>query len=267
MVNNMASNHSAPLFIQKTGTTGWLVFNRPDKQNAITFSMWRDIPRLVKVLDNDTDVRIIALRGAGDRAFSAGADIAEFDKVRSGADAGRNYDAANDAAFRAVAGAAKPTIAMINGFCLGGGLALALNCDLRLASSGASFAIPAAKLGVGYAPHWVHQLVSIVGPAHAKEIFFSGERLGARRALHMGLVNRVVDEAELADETARLMAQIAQNAPLTIHAIKAAIDAYAHHDHDKAHLQDLAENCYDSADFIEGRKAFLDKRKPVFKGT
>ena len=266
MVNKMALKSTAPLFAQKTGTTGWLVFNRPDRQNAITYSMWRDIPRLVDELERDRDVRIIALRGAGKRAFSAGADISEFDEVRSGADAGRNYDAANDAAFRALAQANKPTIAMIHGYCLGGGLALALNCDLRLASKSASFAIPAAKLGVGYAPHWVHQLVSVVGPAHAKEIFFSGERFDAGRALHMGLVNTVVDDDRLEDETGRLMAQIAQNAPLTIRAIKAAIDACAFHDHDRTHLQELAEICYDSADFIEGRKAFLGKRPPVFKG-
>ncbi len=257
---------SLPLFVQITGATGWLVFNRPDKQNAITQAMWRDIPRLLEQLDRDSQVRVIALRGAGGRAFSAGADIAEFDKLRSGADAGRNYDAANDAAFQALANAKKPTIAMINGFCLGGGLALALNCDLRLASRNASFAIPAARLGVGYAPRWVHQLVSIVGPAHAKEIFFSGKRFGAQRALAMGLINQMFDAEELETQTGQFMEQIAQNAPLTIRAIKAAIDACAFYGHDKAHLQHLAEACYDSADFIEGRRAFLQKRKPVFEG-
>ncbi len=262
----MTENH-APLHMDRRGAVGWLVFNRPHKRNAITYEMWRQIPHMVAELDADPEVRIIALRGAGSEAFSAGADIGEFAEVRAGADAGRHYDAANDAAFRAVAMAKKPTLAMISGHCLGGGLALAINCDLRIAAENASFAIPAARLGVGYAPQWVGTLVAIAGAGHAKEILFTARTYHARQALELGLVHHAVPDSDLEAVTEGVIGAISANAPLTIRAVKAAIDAYAvGHPDNLAALQDLAEICYDSEDFAEGRAAFMEKRKPQFEG-
>lgn len=263
----MAETELPSLYIERRGAVGWLVFNRPQKRNAITYDMWRQIPQLVTDLDTDPDIRIIALRGAGREAFSAGADIGEFAEIRSGADAGRNYDVANDAAFRAVGSAKKPTLAMISGHCLGGGLALAINCDLRIAAENAKFAIPAAKLGVGYAPQWVGTLVSIAGAGHAKEILFTARTYHARQALELGLVHHCVPDNDLQAVTDGVIGSISANAPLTIAAVKAAIDAYASgHPSDLAALQKLAEICYDSVDFAEGRQAFMEKRKAVFEG-
>ncbi len=263
----MSDSELPPLYVDRQGAVGWLVCNRPEKRNAITYDMWRQIPDIVADLDADPGIRIIALRGTGTEAFSAGADIGEFADVRSGADAGRNYDAANDAAFRAMGTAKKPTLAMIAGHCLGGGLALAINCDLRIAAENAKFAIPAAKLGVGYAPQWVGTLVSIAGAGHAKEILFTARTYHARQAVELGLIHHCVPDNDLEAVTDGVITSISSNAPLTIRAVKAAIDAYAcGHPDDLAALQDLAEICYDSVDFAEGRQAFMEKRKAVFQG-
>lgn len=245
----------------------WIVADNAARMNAWTSAMWASLPALVAAAEADDEARVIVLRGAGEKAFSAGADISEFDDKRSGA-AARQYDDLNHAAFAALTGAGKPTIAMIHGFCLGGGLALSLCCDLRLSDDRAQFSIPAAKLGIGYNPRWVRPLLAAVSPARAKEILFTGRRFKAGEAAAMGLVNRVVAPERLLAETCELAGEIARNAPLTIRAAKLTIDALARHPEsaDTEALDRLVEACFTSEDYAEGRRAFLDKRPPDFKG-
>lgn len=251
----------------REGPFAWITFDSPRRMNALTATMWEDLPRVIGDAEREPQVRVVILRGAGDEAFSAGADISEFETERTGARAKR-YDELNHAAFSAVADCRKPTIAMINGFCLGGGLEIALCCDLRLASHGASFAIPSAKLGIGYDPRWIRPLLASVAPTHAKEILFTGRRFSDREALAMGLVNRLHAATELEAATRGLGEEIAANAPLAVHAAKASIDALADTAEtvDFAALDALVQACSASEDYAEGRAAFLQKRKPVFKG-
>jgi enoyl-CoA hydratase/carnithine racemase len=229
--------------------------------------MWGAIPRLMAEAEADPGVRVIVLKGAGGKAFSAGADISEFDSARTG-DAATAYDALNHAAFEALLQANKPTLAMIEGFCLGGGLGIAACCDLRLANDAATFAIPAAKLGLGYHPRWVRTLLTLAPPASVKELLFTGRRFSAAEALQMGLVNRVHPPTALDAETRALADTIAANAPMTIRAAKAAIDELTLKPEtpDIGRLEALVKACFQSADYAEGRKAFGEKRKPIFKG-
>lgn len=245
----------------------WLSISNPPRMNALTASMWGSIPELCAEAEGRSDVRLVVLRGAGERAFSAGADISEFQTARTGA-AARDYDALNHAAFGALIGLAKPTIAMIHGFCLGGGLGLAACCDLRFADEGSQYAIPAAKLGIGYDPRWVRTLLEIAPPSRVKELIFTGRRFNADEALAMGLINRVVPSQRLEGEVAAIAAEIAANAPLTIRAAKAAINGLTRQPEsaDLSELTSLVRACFESEDYAEGRRAFLEKRKPRFEG-
>ncbi|RME96220.1 MAG: enoyl-CoA hydratase, partial [Alphaproteobacteria bacterium] len=212
-------------------------------------------------------IRVIILQGAGERAFSAGADISEFGEARTG-DAAQAYDALNHAAFDAVMDCAKPTIAKIKGFCMGGGLELALCCDLRVAAEGSSFAIPAARLGIGYNARWIRPLLSALSASRAKEILFTGERFDHMQAREIGLINRLCSPDALEEETVRLAQTIAENAPLSVRAAKAAIDEFLKRPEnpDYALLDRLVAECFASEDYVEGRTAFAEKRKPVFRG-
>lgn len=242
--------------------------DNPGRMNAMTAAMWAELPRLLQAADADPGVRVVVVRGAGTRAFSAGADISQFETERSGGSAGA-YDELNDAAFRAVTGAVKPTIAMIHGFCLGGGLAIAACCDLRLCDEAAQFSIPPAKLGIGYNQRWVRPLLALASAPSVKELIFTGRRYSAGEAAAMGLVNRILPTEELEPATYALAAEIVANAPLTIRAAKLAIDELSRHpEHpDVAKLDAAVQACFDSADYNEGRRAFLEKRKPQFKGA
>lgn len=237
------------------------------RMNALTAAMWGALPALIDQAVADPAVRVIVLTGAGTRAFCAGADISEFDTQRAG-DAVQTYDALNHAAFDALTTCPKPTIAMIHGFCLGGGLGLALACDLRIADQDATFGIPAAKLGIGYNPRWIGPILRAVTPASAKLIFFSGRRFSANDALAMGLVGQLTARDDLEAVTLALAAEIAANAPLSVAAAKAMVDELAQRpgSADIARLDQHVAVCFDSADYAEGRRAFLEKRKPVFHG-
>lgn len=244
-----------------------LTLSNPLRLNAMTAAMWAAIPPHMATAEADPSVRVIVVRGAGQRAFSAGADISEFAESRTGP-AAAHYNDLNHAAFAALEGASKPTVAMIHGPCLGGGLAIAACCDLRWADTAAQFSIPAAKLGIGYDPRWIRPLLRILSPPHVKELLFTARRLTAADALSIGLVNRLAAPDALADSVAALGADIASNAPLTLRAAKASIDALARQPErtDLSSLDALVATCFKSDDYAEGCRAFMEKRKPVFGG-
>lgn len=257
----------AALRLERDGEIAWIIADNPSRMNALTAAMWGALPDLLNDAERDPAVRVIVLRGAGSRAFSAGADISEFESARTGEKTAA-YDALSHAAFTALSGCTKPTIAMIHGFCLGGGLGLALSTDLRLADEAAEFAIPAAKLGLGYNARWVRPLLAAVPPARAKEMLFTARRFKVAEAAAMGLVNQVVAASELETRTLALAEEIAANAPLTVRAAKRTIDELVRHPEapDMEALDAAIAACFDSDDYAEGRRAFLEKRKPRFHG-
>ena len=250
------------------GAIGWMVFNNPDRRNAVSSEMWAAIPAIMDAFEADPAVRVIVLTGAGDKAFVAGADISQFEQQRATPEQVAAYEAISDEAGRRIATSPKPTIAMISGFCIGGGVGIAIGADLRIAGEGAKFGIPATRLGLGYGPSGVKKLMDLVGPSHVKEIFFTARHFTAAEALGMGLVNRVVPDAELEAYVRTYCATIADNAPLTMQAVKRTVAelSKASPDADLAICDRLVQACFDSEDYVEGRRAFMEKRRPVFKG-
>jgi enoyl-CoA hydratase/carnithine racemase len=214
------------LVATKEGAIGWIVFNNPERHNAVSLEMWQSLPLVLDAFTADPDVRVIVLRGAGEKAFVSGADISQFKEKRSSAEAVKIYNATSDAASEALRNCAKPTIAMIRGYCIGGGTATAVNCDIRIAAEDARFGVPAAKLGLGYRFSGISRLSTLVGPQFAAEIFFTARQFNAHEALQMNLVNRVVPVAELDKFTREYVQTIANNAPLTIAAVKRALIEY-----------------------------------------
>lgn len=254
------------LRVEREGPVGRLVLDNPERRNAIGAQMWLGIPPAIADFDADDSVRVIVIRGEGTAAFAAGADISEFEKNRSSGDQVKAYEDATGAAHHAIESSPKPVIALIHGFCVGGGLAVALSCDLRYADASSRFAIPAAKLGLGYGVHGTNRLVATVGHAFAREIMFSARRYEAGEALAMGLVHRVLPDADLDAYVAKVAGELAANAPLTIAASKAVINALAAADGDYPAAEAAVARCMKSEDYVEGRRAFMEKRPPVFKG-
>ncbi len=248
------------------GPVGWMVFNNPARRNAVSLEMWEAMPRALERFEGDPAVRVIVLRGAGEQAFVAGADISQFEQQRSSAASIAQYDAISGRATAALAQAGKPTIATIHGYCIGGGVGIAAACDLRFAADTARFGVPAAKLGLGYAMPGVKQLMDLVGPAYTKEIFYTARQLSAAEAHGMGLVNRVVAAAELEDLVQATCAMIAANAPLTIHALKRTVGDLCRNPAGRTLSDQLVAACFASEDYVEGRRAFMENRKPVFTG-
>ncbi|HEX2843278.1 enoyl-CoA hydratase [Hyphomicrobium sp.] len=255
------------LLLEVEGAIAWIVASNPERMNAFTAGMWAKIPQHVRAAEDNPAVRVIVLRGDGMRAFSAGADISEFESARTGASAA-DYDRLNHEAFAALLSATKPVIAMIHGFCLGGGLGIAACADLRIADHKAQFAIPAAKLGLGYNPRWVPPLLVLAAPAFIKEMLFTGRRFSSSEAERIGLVNRVTDPDTLEEAVRTLASDIAANAPLSVRAAKLTIDEMVRHPEtpETSKLDAAVAACFDSADYAEGRRAFLEKRKPAFQG-
>jgi len=253
---------------RKDGHIGWMIFNNPQRRNALSLDMWQAIPAVLAAFEADPDIRAIVFKGAGDKAFVAGADISQFEELRANREANDVYSSESAAATKAMVGLSKPSIAMIKGYCIGGGLAVALTCDLRVCSQDSRFAIPAARLGLGYGFEGVKALTDVVGPSFAKEILFTARHLSADDALRICLVNKVTTEDDLEQATRDYAGMIADNAPLTVKAAKLAVGE-ALRDPEKRRLDTVAravDACFESADYAEGRKAFLEKRHPVFKG-
>jgi enoyl-CoA hydratase/carnithine racemase len=264
MIELPSTTPSLQAFID--GSIGWLVLNRPERRNALNAEMWSAIPSLMKSLDTSADVRVIVVRGAGNEAFAAGADISEFDETRNGAEAAKDYEDLNGAALASIRNTARPVIAMIQGFCIGGGLAVALACDLRLADDSAVFALPPARLGLAYPLDGLRDLVAAVGVPAAKDMLFTARRIDAKEAMGLGLIGRLAGNAEA--DTRELCATIAAGAPLSITHAKHALGLITSR---PGHATDLdvaamSARCFNSLDYSEGRKAFSEKRKPNFTG-
>ncbi|HEV2629707.1 MAG TPA: enoyl-CoA hydratase [Pseudolabrys sp.] len=254
---------------RKEGGIGYLIFNNPERHNAVSLEMWEAASHYLEDFRNDSAVRVVVLTGAGGKAFVSGADISKFAKERSTKEGIDRYNVAVDAANTAVFEFPKPTIAMIRGYCIGGGVGLALCCDMRICSDNSKFGVPAAKLGLGYGYKGIKKLVDVVGPSYAKEIFFTARQFTAAEAHGMGLVNRVVPEAELESYVKSYAETISNNAPLTVDSVKYIVSQVLA-DESKRDLQkcaDLVSGCFASRDYTEGRTAFMEKRKPQFTGS
>jgi enoyl-CoA hydratase len=257
------------LLMQKDGPIGWITFNQPEKRNAVSQEMWQAMPEYVADLAADDAIRVVILRGAGEQAFVAGADISQFkDRRRNAADE-EEYRRISGAGSQSLANLGKPLLAMIHGFCIGGGVSIAITCDMRIAADDARFGIPAARLGLGYHYHGMEKLMSLIGPAYTKELFFTARTdFSAPDALRMGLVNQVVPKADLERFTRDYAIMMSRNAPLTLRSAKASVDQLVRPEErrDYAMLDRLIKDCFDSQDYQEGVKAFSEKRRPQFQG-
>ncbi len=257
------------LVMEKDGPIGWIVFNQPDKRNAVSQEMWEAMPGYVHELAADERIRVVVVRGAGEQAFVAGADISQFkDRRRNMADE-EEYRKISARGSEALTKLEKPLLAMIHGFCIGGGVAIAITADIRIAADDARFGVPAARLGLGY--HWsgMDKLMRLVGPAYTKEIFFTARTdFSAGDALRMGLVNQVVPKAELEAFTRKYAATIAANAPLTLRSAKTTVAELQKPEghRDLTLLDKLIADCFNSQDYQEGVRAFSEKRRPAFQG-
>ena len=245
-----------------------ITLDQPAKFNAMTLGMWQGLPGLIGRAVDDTAVRLIAVRGAGSRAFCAGADISQFGTKRTGDNAISAYDQAVSAAFQALAAASKPTVALIQGICYGGGMALAMSCDLRLAAEGARFRIPAGRLGLGYGFDSIRDLVRRLGPGAVADLLFTARIVPDKEALALGIVQRLFPADQFEAGAGAYLASIAENAPLTLRAIKAALVELGRPDaeQDRSWVQALVAACFASEDYIEGQAAFREKRAPRFAG-
>ena len=259
---------TSKMLAEKDGAIGRLIFNNPARHNAVSLDMWQAVARIMEDYESDDQVRVIVLSGAGGKAFVSGADISEFKEKRANEEAAAAYAKISEAARVKLTETLKPTIAMIRGYCIGGGLATALACDIRIAAEGSKFGVPAAKLGLGYAYDGIKRLVDLVGPANAREIFYTARQFTAEEALQMGLVNRVVPDGELEAYVENYCKTIAGNAPLTIRAAKVAVREAVkpESERDLDLCKRLVAECFASEDYTEGRTAFMEKRRPAFKG-
>jgi enoyl-CoA hydratase len=259
---------TSKMIAEKDSAVGHLIFNNPARHNAVSLEMWEGVTRIIDDFEQDDAIRVIVVSGAGGRAFVSGADISEFKEKRASEEAAAAYSKISEGARLRLQETPKPTIAMIRGYCIGGGVATALACDMRIAAEGSRFGIPAAKLGLGYGYDGIRRLVDLVGPACAREIFYTARQFSAEEALRMGLVNQVVPADQLEGYVKDYCEMIAANAPLTVRSVKTIVREAMKDDkeRDLALCKRLVDECFASEDYAEGRTAFMEKRKPVFKG-
>jgi len=252
----------------KDDGVGLVTFNQPEKRNAMSLEMWTGLGEILDEFAEDSSVRVVVLTGAGNKAFVSGADISQFEKNRSNADAQQEYERQAGVGRAKYANFPKPVIARIRGFCLGGGLAIAMQADLRIASADSQFGIPAAKLSIAYAPDSVKRLIDLVGPAHARMILYTARRIDGVEAERIGLINKMVGEEALNDEVLEIARTIADNAPLSVAASNLTINEMLKDEsqRDMAAIKRMSEVCFNSSDYKEGRTAFMEKRAPKWLG-
>jgi len=251
------------------GAAGHVIFNNPERYNAVSLEMWDAVEVALSAFAKDNQIRVVILSGAGGKAFVSGADISKFEKERGSKEATENYNAHLKVVYELIENYPKPTIAMIDGHCIGGGLNLATCTDFRIASNKSKFAMPAAKLALGYPFDAIRRLMNSVGPAAAKQLMFTAKSIDAEAALRLGLVQEVVSEETLETRVTELANTIAANAPLTIRAMKFIATQVMHPDpsaRDLSRCDEMVAACFASSDYVEGRKAFMEKRKPEFEG-
>jgi enoyl-CoA hydratase len=259
----MGNNH---VYLEKNGAVATLFFNRPEKRNALTHEMWKAIPGLVKDAGEDANIKVLVLRGVDETSFAAGADISEFKTLRSTAAGAKIYNDATHEAERAVATFKKPTIAMVQGFCIGGGCELAAACDFRFADTTARFGITPAKLGLVYGLDATKQLVDLVGPSNAKYILFSGNHLDVQKASSFGLVNEIYSPEEIVEKTYEFAETLCTRAQFTVRSMKYIINQVAAGvAEDTEETKRLRLVSFETEDYKEGVSAFMEKRKPEFK--
>lgn len=256
------------VWLDEDGSTLQIQFNNPSRHNALSVDMWEAVVPLLKTAESDDRIRLVVFSGAGEKAFVSGADITQFEDLRAAQEAVARYESLAEQALMGIYNFSKPTLACIQGYCIGGGVNVAMSCDIRIASSDSVFAIPAARLGLGYRYSALKNLVDLVGPAMAKDLFFTARRIDANEARNIGLITRVCEAAELPTLQAEYKKALAENAPITVRAGKAIIaeilKASPEIDHDTC--RQLIRDCFESEDYSEGRRAFMEKRKPVFRG-
>ncbi|HSW05336.1 enoyl-CoA hydratase [Aquabacterium sp.] len=256
------------VLVRLEGSALHIVFNNPARHNALSVDMWGAVPPLLAQAAGDERVRLVVFSGAGDKAFVSGADISQFEDQRAAKAAVQHYEALAEEALMAIYHAAKPTLACIRGWCIGGGVNVAISCDIRIAASDAVFAIPAARLGLGYRYSALKNLVDLIGVGAAKDLFYTARRIDAAEALRLGLVSRTSPVDELPALLAEYTTRIGENAPLTIAAAKQIVGEILKPspDLDALRCRELILGCFESEDYAEGRRAFMEKRQPQFKG-
>ena len=248
---------------------GWIIFNNAEKRNAVSLAMAKRVAEVIKEFEKDEDVRVLIVKGEGGKAFVSGADISEFEELRSTPEGIKLYAETTDQMYHGLRNCEKATVAMIQGYCMGGGVAVACACDFRICTTDAMFAVPAARLGIAYGPHFSRWVVEAVGPSSAKEILMTARRYSAEQALSLGLVNHMVKVPEIEEFTLEYAMTIAKNAPLSVSAAKGIVNQVSKSpiDWDQELCSEWMRRCTTSEDYKEGRHAFMEKRQPEFKGV